>query len=91
MNSSAVRSSPSLRTTQRDLANARSQLQVLRANITKAEENYLLTRSIFAGGATLSLEVLTAQQLLTETELAELETLASIQLLTAKLDYYATH
>jgi outer membrane protein TolC len=80
-----------LRTTQRDLANARSQLQVLRANITKAEENFLLTRSIFAGGATLSLEVLTAQQLLIETELAELETLALIQLLTVKLDYHATH
>ncbi len=76
--------------TRLELANARGRLQPLRANVAKAEENFLLTRSTFAGGATLSLEVLTAQQLLTETKLAELETLAAIQLLTTKLEKLAT-
>jgi outer membrane protein len=79
-----------VRRTRLELANARSRLQSIRSSITKAEENFLLTRSTYAGGATLSLEVLTAQQLLTETKLSELETLASIQLLTARLEHQAT-
>lgn len=68
------------------LANARSRLRTIRMNVIKAEDNFLLTRSKYAGGATLSLEVLAAQQLLTEAKLAELETLATIQLLSAKLE-----
>ena len=76
--------------TRLELANARGRLKALRTNVAKAEENFLLTRSTFAGGETLSLEVLVAQQLLTETRLAELETLAAIQLLTTKLEQLST-
>jgi outer membrane protein TolC len=67
------------------LANARNRLQTVRSNVTKAEDNYLLTRSQYAGGGTSSFEVLAAQQLLTEAKLAELETLASIRVLEAKM------
>lgn len=76
--------------TRLELTSARGRLKALRTNVAKAEENFLLTRSTFAGGATLSLEVLTAQQLLIETKLAELETLAAIQRLSTKLDQLAT-
>ena len=67
------------------LSNAGKRLQTLRSNLNKAEDNFLLTRSKYAGGGATSLEVLSAQQLLTETRLDELETLASIRFLTAKL------
>ena len=72
------------------LFNARARLSALHANVAKAEENFLLTRSRFAGGAALSLEVLSARQLLTETKIDELETVASIQLLAAKLHQLTT-
>ncbi len=67
------------------LLRLRERLQSVRGNLKKAEENFVLTKSKFAGGGTLSLEVLAAQQLLTETRLAEVRTLTDIQVLTAKL------
>lgn len=65
---------------------ARGRLATIRDNVTKAEENFLLTKSKYAAGATLALEVLNAQQLLTEARLAELQTLADIQLLRARIE-----
>jgi outer membrane protein TolC len=43
------------------------------ANVRLAEDNYLLTKSRYAGGDALSLEVLTAQQAVTDTRLAALQ------------------
>ncbi len=75
-----------LQKTRLGLVNARSRLQTVRRNFVKAEDNFLLTRSQYAGGAMSSLEVLAAQGLLTETKLSELETLAAIQVLSARLE-----
>ena len=71
--------------TQFQLANARDRLRLLRSNIGRARDNYLLTKSKFVGGGTSSLEVLNAQQLLTDAELNAVGALADIQTLTAKL------
>jgi outer membrane protein len=68
----------------------RERLRVIQYNIHSAEDNFLLTKSRYAGGGTLSLEVLSAQQLLTDTKLSELQTLADIQLLAAKMEQLST-
>jgi outer membrane protein TolC len=76
--------------TRMQLTNAKERLRAIQGNISKAEENYLLTKSKFAGGVSLSLEVLAAQQLLTESKLSQLQTLTDIQLLAAKLEQLLT-
>src|ERR1041385_1518754 len=53
------------------LANARERLRLIRSSVKSAEDSFLLTKSKFAGGGTLSFEVLAAQQLLTDTKLEE--------------------
>ena len=68
------------------IAGARERLGLLRANLMKANDNYILTKSKFAAGASLSLEVLSAQQALTDVRLAELQTLADIRSCTAKIE-----
>jgi outer membrane protein len=75
-----------LRRSRLQLNQARGRLATIRENVEKAGENFLLTKSKYAVGGTLALEVLNAQQLLTETRLAELQTLADIQLLTARIE-----
>jgi outer membrane protein len=75
-----------LRKSRLQLIQAHGRLALIRENVTKAEENFLLTKSKYAVGGTLALEVLSAQQLLTETRLTELQTLADIQLLTARIE-----
>jgi outer membrane protein TolC len=65
-------------------------LRVIQNNIHTAEDNFLLTKSKYAGGGTMSLEVLSAQQLLTDTKLSELQTLADIQLLAARMEQLST-
>ncbi len=77
--------------TTEQLRRSKERLIMIRSNINKSEENYLLTKSKFAGGVTLSLEVLTAQQLLTDSKLSELQTLADIQLQIAKLQQLSAH
>jgi outer membrane protein TolC len=77
--------------TRLQLERMRSRLQSIRLNVHSAEENYLLTKSKFAGGGTLSIEVLAAQQLLTETKLSELEAMAQIQVSATKLEQITTH
>ena len=72
------------------LTNEAKRLQSIRANIQRAGENYLLTKAKYASGNTLSLEVLSAQQLLTEAKLTELETLAEMQTLSAELEKLTT-
>ena len=72
------------------LIKVRDRLRSLRDNEKSAEENFLLTKSKFLGGGTLSLEVLSAQQLLTDAKLSELQARADIQLLSAKLEQLLT-
>jgi outer membrane protein TolC len=78
------------RRTRLQLIKQRERLRVLQNNIQSAENNFLLTKSKYAGGGSLSLEVLSAQQLLTDTKLSELQALSDIQLLAAKLEQLST-
>jgi OMF family outer membrane factor len=71
-------------------------LKTLRQNIETAERNYLLVRSTYAGGGTTATEVLTAQQLLRDAKVAELEAVANIlqlrtQLAQTTAAYTGTH
>lgn len=72
------------------LARSRERLQAVRRTTRMAEENFLLTKSRFAGGGGLSLEVLAAQQTLREAKRAELRALADIRLLSAHLEQLTT-
>jgi outer membrane protein TolC len=72
------------------ISNQRERLRSLQNNLKSAEDNFLLTKSKYAGGGTLSLEVLSAQQLLTDTKLSELQTKADIQILAAKMEQLIT-
>ena len=73
------------------IAGARERLGLLRSNLMKANDNYILTKSKFAAGASLSLEVLSAQQALTDARLAELQSLADIRSFTAKIERLNAH
>jgi len=68
----------------------RERFRSLREYKNSAEENFLLTKSKYTGGGTLSLEVLSAQQLLSDARLSELQTQADIQLLSARLEQLLT-
>jgi outer membrane protein len=78
------------RTVQLQLSKAEERLLSLRASMEAAEENFELTKSKYAGGGALSLEVLSAQQLLTDIRLEELQTLAEKQLVLARLEQITT-
>ena len=67
------------------MRNAFSAIKSLHATIEAAENNYVLTKANFAGGGALSLEVLSAQQLLTDSRMSELQALASWQSLKARM------
>jgi outer membrane protein TolC len=69
----------------------RARLTVLRETIGKAEENFLLTKSKYAGGGALALEVLAAQQLLTDMKMDELQTKADLRVLAARLERLTAH
>jgi outer membrane protein len=73
------------------LIESRRRLIMLRENINASEENFLLTKSKYLAGGTLSLEVLSAQQLLTDSRLLELQTAADICILSARLEQLLTH
>ena len=79
-----------LKKTQLQIAKQHERLRFIRSNFKSAEDNFLLTKSKYTGGGTLSLEVLSAQQLLTDTKLSELQTLADIQFLAAKMEQLTT-
>lgn len=59
------------------------QLSILRQNVKSAEDNYVLTKSLYAGGGTLALEVISAEQLLSDTRINELQALLDLRKLTA--------
>ncbi len=73
------------------LANVGKRLESVRANVAAAENNFLLTKASFVSGGTLALEVLNAQQLLTEAKLAELEMHAEVATLAATIEELTTH
>lgn len=75
-----------LRKARLQLLKSRDRLRTIQSTVAKAEENYLLTKSKYAAGGTLSLEVLSAQQLLTDAKMAELQTLADIQVVAARIE-----
>jgi outer membrane protein TolC len=74
------------RKTRLSLAKAKERLSEIRGSLQAAEENYRLTTAKFAGGGALSLEVLSAQQLLNDTRMAEVQALADIQNSLARLE-----
>jgi outer membrane protein len=74
-----------------ELRNAEERLHIARQTIKGSEDNFLLTKSKFAGGGSLSLEVLSAQHLMTDTRLAELQALADIQSIHARIEQFLTH
>jgi outer membrane protein TolC len=78
------------RKTEMQLRRNAERLQSLRISIKAAEENYLLTKSKYASGGVLSLEVLTAQQLLTNLMLDELQSLADRDALAARMEQITT-
>jgi outer membrane protein len=78
--------STDVRRTSLQLVKAQERLRALRETVRKAEENYLLTKSRYAAGGTLALEVLTAQHLLTDTKMDEIQTQADIRSLAARLE-----
>jgi outer membrane protein TolC len=80
-----------LRKTLLQLSHSRARLDTLREIIRKAEENFLLMKSRYAGGGTLALEVFAAQQLLTDTRMDELQTRADMRLLGARLERLTAH
>lgn len=80
-----------LRRSRIQLKNSIGRLKAFHENATKAEENFLLTKAKYAAGGMLALEVLTAHQLLTDSRLAELQALADIQVLTARIERETAH
>jgi outer membrane protein len=72
------------------LHTAVNRLDALKQNVHTAEDNYSLTKSKYAAGGSLALEVLTAQQLLVETRTALLQTELDIRLLFAHLEQIST-
>jgi len=54
--------------------------------LKKAEDNYALTKAQYAGGGTTALEVLSAEQLLSENRLADIQTRAEFKKLLARIE-----
>lgn len=65
---------------------ARERLLTLHDNIRRAEENFVLTKSKYAAGAALALEVLAAQQLHTDMRIDELQTKTEIYVTAARME-----
>jgi outer membrane protein len=72
--------------TQMQLKQVEERVVSLRVSLKAADENFVLTKSKYASGGVLSLEVLSAQQLLMDLRLEELQTLADRQALLAKME-----
>ncbi len=68
------------------LTNARKRLSSIQKVLETAENNYLLNKAQYADGAAVVSDVIIAAQALSDTRQSEIETLAEIQLLQARLD-----
>jgi outer membrane protein len=73
------------------LHTAVSRFDALKQNVRTAEDNYSLTKSKYAAGGSLALEVLSAQQLLVDNRTALLQTESDIRLLLAHLEQISVH
>jgi outer membrane protein TolC len=73
------------------LHTAVKRLDALKQNVHAAEDNYSLTKSKYAAGGSLALEVLSAQQLLVDTRTALLQTESDIRLLLAHQEQISAH
>jgi len=73
------------RTARSQLIGALDRLETIRRMTETAQKNYLLSTAQYAEGSVTATEVLAAQQMLTDTHQTEIETLAEIQLLKARL------
>ena len=69
------------------IAGGVTRLRMMRSSLKSAVDNFLMSKSRFAGGSALALEVLDAQQLLTDSKLQELEALADLQELFARREF----
>jgi len=78
------------RTLRLQLANALKGLHASQQIIVQADDNFLLTKSKYASGSALSLEVLAAQQLLTESKRRETQALVDVQTIRARIDQLLT-
>jgi outer membrane protein len=67
------------------LHNGQERLETLRLNAVRAKDLFLLTKARYAGGSALAIEVLGAQQLVNDSEIAAVQTLAEIQSLSARI------
>jgi outer membrane protein TolC len=67
-------------------AGALERLRATRRIIEQADNNFLLTKAKFATGSALSLEVLAAQQLLTDSKLSEIQAIVEVQTVLARID-----
>ncbi len=67
------------------LRNGHERFETLRRNAVKAKDLFLLTKARYAGGGALAVEVLGAQQLVNDSEVSALQTIAEIQSLSARI------
>jgi outer membrane protein len=74
------------RNTRLRLIDARRRLIAIREVVQTAEKSYLLNKAQYADGYVTASEVLLAQQVLTDTNRSEIDALAEIQSLKARLD-----
>jgi outer membrane protein TolC len=77
--------------TKSGLSTARAQLAILREGSARAEEGYLLTKSMYAGGGAIAMEVLAAHQAISDTRLAEIQTRAAVLVLSARRERLINH
>ena len=72
--------------TRNDIARAGSEIEALEDNLVVAEQNYLLSKARYAGGSGLSIEVLSAIQMVNQIRLAIEETRAQMEMSILKLN-----
>jgi outer membrane protein len=78
------------RTLRVQLANAIQRLNASRQIIAQADDHFLLTKTKYATGSALSLEVLAAQQLLTESRRRETQALVEMLTVLVRIDQLLT-
>jgi outer membrane protein TolC len=69
------------------IASAVDELHSISRTLKVAEDNFALTKAQYAGGGTTALEVLSAEQLLAENRLADLQTRAELQRFFARANH----
>ena len=74
-----------------ELHGARQRVSAIDSSLQSADEAYRLTLAKYAGGGALSLELLSALQLVSDTRLNRLEEIADVQRSYARLEQLRTH